>query len=67
MNATNNIAVKAMNTPNTDKLMPLNVENLDNDAENRRITAMLGAAAAPKTVSTVPVESQRCGLIAIVG
>ncbi len=52
-NAIENVVEEVINTPATD--------------ENDRITAMLGAAVASKTITNVPVESQRCGLIAIVG
>ena len=70
MNATNNIAIEPENTLTNSEITPeneMNIENTTAPEEDRRITAMLGAAAAPKTASTVPVESQRCGLIAIVG
>ena len=67
MNATNNIANEAINTPANVEFENENSEVKVPTAEQDRITAMLGAAAAPKTVSTIPVESQRCGLIAIVG
>jgi GTP-binding protein Era len=67
MNATNNIAAEAVST---DAKIEFEGENAGINVpalEQDRITAMLGAAVAPKTVSQVPVESQRCGLIAIVG
>lgn len=75
MNATNNIANEVVNTPaNTEFNAEFNVEINDKNpeasapaVEQARITAMLGAAVASKTITNVPVESQRCGLIAIVG
>ena len=62
MNAINKIADQAINTP-------AEVENEVENNEEDRITAMLAAASssAPTTAPAVPLESQRCGLIAIVG
>ncbi len=58
MNAINKIAAQAVNTPAEDE-----------NNEKNRITEMLAAASssAPAAASAVPLESQRCGLIAIVG
>jgi small GTP-binding protein len=67
MIATNNIAIEALNSSANVELEGENAKMNVSALEQDRITAMLGAAAAQKTVSTVPVESQRCGLIAIVG
>jgi GTPase len=64
--AIKNIAEKLINTPAAEENL-VNVSDEIASNENDRITAMLGAAVAPKTITNVPVESQRCGLIAIVG
>ena len=63
---TENIASQAVNTSATEGNSVIFSHKTVVD-ENTLITAMLGAASAPKSQSSVPVESQRCGLIAIVG
>jgi GTP-binding protein Era len=64
--AIKNITAEAINTPATEE-NSIDKSDENEIIENDRITAMLGAAVAPKTITNVPVESQRCGLIAIVG
>ena len=64
--AIKNIAIEVVNTPANNE-NDTNLSNITAAGESDRITAMLGAAVAPKTITNVPIESQRCGLIAIVG